>query len=106
MKDDYVSILHPLTHAVQTGAIVAAPTFGLPEEIGGVRNWDYRYVWIRDSAFTIYAFIRIGLTGEAESYMRYLKKLPLHIGCKLHAFICLITLLRWIEERLENSVGY
>ena len=59
-----------LTLLTQTGAIVAAPTFGLPEEIGGVRNWDYRYVWIRDSAFTIYGFIRIGLTEEAEAYMK------------------------------------
>ena len=45
-----------------TGAIVAAPTCGLPEEIGGVRNWDYRYTWVRDAAFTIYAFLRLGLT--------------------------------------------
>src|SRR2546421_5458967 len=43
-----------------TGAIVAAPTCALPEEIGGVRNWDYRYTWIRDSALTIYAFLRLG----------------------------------------------
>ncbi|TPX37648.1 hypothetical protein SmJEL517_g00771 [Synchytrium microbalum] len=56
-----------------SGAIVASPTFGLPEEIGGVRNWDYRYVWIRDSAFCIYSFIRIGLTDEAEAYMRWIE---------------------------------
>ncbi|KAJ3051925.1 hypothetical protein HK097_007074 [Rhizophlyctis rosea] len=56
-----------------TGAVVAAPTFGIPEEIGGERNWDYRYVWIRDSAFTIYAFVRIGLTEEAEAYMQFMQ---------------------------------
>src|SRR5262249_39486796 len=41
-----------------TGAIVAAPTCGLPEEVGGVRNWDYRYTWIRDAAFTVDAFLK------------------------------------------------
>src|SRR5262249_5863694 len=48
-----------------TGAIVAAPTCSLPERIGGVRNWDYRYTWVRDAAFTLYAFLRIGFTDEA-----------------------------------------
>ncbi|KAI9008143.1 Six-hairpin glycosidase-like protein [Gaertneriomyces semiglobifer] len=56
-----------------TGAVVAAPTFGIPEEIGGVRNWDYRYTWIRDSAFTVYALVRIGLTEEAEGFMRFIE---------------------------------
>jgi len=57
-----------------TGAIVAAPTCGLPEEIGGVRNWDYRYTWIRDAAFTIYAFLRLGFTHEAEQFMGWLEQ--------------------------------
>jgi GH15 family glucan-1,4-alpha-glucosidase len=55
-----------------TGAFVAAPTCGLPEYIGGVRNWDYRYTWIRDAAFTIYGFTRIGLTEEAGRFMDWL----------------------------------
>lgn len=55
-----------------TGAIVAAPTTSLPEGIGGVRNWDYRYTWIRDAAFTIYAFLRIGFTEEATQFMQWL----------------------------------
>ena len=50
-----------------TGAIVAAPTCSLPEELGGVRNWDYRYTWIRDAAFTLYALLRIGFTNEASN---------------------------------------
>ena len=55
-----------------TGAIVAAPTTSLPEGIGGGRNWDYRYTWIRDSAFTIYAFMRLGFTEEAGRFMNFL----------------------------------
>jgi GH15 family glucan-1,4-alpha-glucosidase len=54
------------------GSMVAAPTFGLPEAIGGVRNWDYRYTWIRDAAFTVYAFLRLGHTAEANAFMRWL----------------------------------
>jgi GH15 family glucan-1,4-alpha-glucosidase len=56
-----------------TGAIVAAPTCSLPEGIGGERNWDYRYTWIRDAAFTLYGFLRIGLTDEAAHFMRWLE---------------------------------
>ncbi|HSO00370.1 MAG TPA: glycoside hydrolase family 15 protein [Candidatus Nanopelagicales bacterium] len=56
-----------------TGAIVAAPTTSLPEEIGGIRNWDYRYVWIRDAAFTLYAFLRLGFTEEAGRFMEWLR---------------------------------
>lgn len=56
-----------------TGAIVAAPTCSLPENIGGVRNWDYRYTWLRDAAFTIYGFIRIGFTQEAHDFMHWLQ---------------------------------
>jgi GH15 family glucan-1,4-alpha-glucosidase len=55
------------------GSIVAAPTFGLPEQIGGERNWDYRYTWIRDAAFTLYALIRLGYTGEAAAFMRWIE---------------------------------
>jgi GH15 family glucan-1,4-alpha-glucosidase len=57
-----------------TGAIVAAPTCSLPEEIGGVRNWDYRYTWIRDAAFTLYGLLRIGFTREAAAFMDWLDK--------------------------------
>ncbi|KAJ9111737.1 hypothetical protein QFC19_001098 [Naganishia cerealis] len=55
----------------ETGAIVAAPTFSLPEHIGGERNWDYRFTWVRDTAFTLYALIRLGFTEEAEAYMNF-----------------------------------
>ena len=56
-----------------TGAIVAAPTCSLPEAVGGRRNWDYRYTWIRDAAFTVYGLIRIGFTEEAAQFMQWLE---------------------------------
>jgi GH15 family glucan-1,4-alpha-glucosidase len=57
-----------------TGAIVASPTCSLPESIGGTRNWDYRYTWIRDAAFTLYGLLRIGYTTEAYGFMDWLEK--------------------------------
>ena len=56
-----------------TGAIVAAPTCSLPEDLGGERNWDYRYTWIRDAAFTLYGLLRIGFTEEAAQFMQWLE---------------------------------
>ena len=55
-----------------TGAIVAAPTCSLPEAVGGERNWDYRYTWIRDSAFTVYSFLRLGFTHEASRFLQFI----------------------------------
>ncbi|KAL9645442.1 hypothetical protein ABK040_002640 [Willaertia magna] len=57
----------------KTGAILAAPTCSLPEGLGGVRNWDYRFCWIRDASFTIYSFMRIGFMEEAEGFVRFLE---------------------------------
>jgi GH15 family glucan-1,4-alpha-glucosidase len=58
-----------------TGAIVAAPTCSLPETIGGTRNWDYRYSWLRDAAFTVYGLIRIGFTDEAHAFILWLDRI-------------------------------
>jgi GH15 family glucan-1,4-alpha-glucosidase len=62
-----------LTHE-ETGALIAAPTTSLPECLGGERNWDYRYTWIRDAAFTLYGLIRIGFTTEAARFMQWIEE--------------------------------
>ncbi|MFI2838937.1 glycoside hydrolase family 15 protein [Mycolicibacterium sp. PDY-3] len=62
-----------LTHE-PTGAIVAAPTMSLPAPVGGSRNWDYRYVWIRDAGFSLYALLRLGYVNEASDFIRWLSE--------------------------------
>lgn len=56
------------------GSVIASPTFGLPEEIGGVRNWDYRYTWIRDASFTIYTLLKLGYKKEAREFMNWVER--------------------------------
>jgi GH15 family glucan-1,4-alpha-glucosidase len=57
-----------------TGALVASPTCSLPETVGGPRNWDYRYSWVRDAAFSLYGLLRIGFTEEAAAFMKWLEE--------------------------------
>jgi GH15 family glucan-1,4-alpha-glucosidase len=56
-----------------TGALVAAPTAGLPEQVGGERNWDYRYTWVRDASFSVYALLGLGYTEEAAEFCLWLR---------------------------------
>jgi trehalose 6-phosphate phosphatase len=63
--------LRGLCHG-ETGAIMAAATTSLPEELGGIRNWDYRYCWLRDGAMTAKALVSVGSTGEAENFLTWL----------------------------------
>lgn len=64
------------------GSLVAAPTFGLPEQIGGERNWDYRFTWIRDASFTVYCLLNLGYTREARNFISWIQYKCLDIGKK------------------------
>jgi GH15 family glucan-1,4-alpha-glucosidase len=91
-----------------TGAIVASPTCSLPEEIGGVRNWDYRYTWIRDAAFTLYGLIRIGFTEEAARFMNWIeaRASELNPDGSLQIMYGIHGQHKLTEEILEHLEGY
>jgi len=91
-----------------TGAIVAAPTTSLPEAIGGTRNWDYRYTWIRDAAFSIYGLLRIGFTEEAARFMEWIEARchELEDGDSLRIAYGIDGRHRLPEETLDHLAGY
>ena len=70
---DRSALLLKLLISREHGSLIAAPTFSLPEAIGGVRNWDYRFTWLRDATFTLYALIRLGFVEESEAFIDWLK---------------------------------
>jgi GH15 family glucan-1,4-alpha-glucosidase len=92
-----------------TGAIIAAPTTSLPEVIGGARNWDYRYTWLRDAAFTVYAFLRIGFREEAAAFMSWIEDYASkHASPKEHESV-VFTIdgdNRLPEQTLDHWEGY
>jgi len=95
-----------LTHA-ETGAIIAAATTSLPEAIGGQRNWDYRFVWLRDAAFTLAALDAVGHHREADAFMRFLKRVCRHEGGgHLQTMYGIDGRRDLVERQLDHLNGY
>lgn len=90
------------------GSLIAAPTFGLPEVIGGERNWDYRFTWIRDASFTLYALIRLGYTEEAAHFMKWIEARcdELRAGDSLQIMYGIDGQRELTEETLSHLEGY
>ncbi|HLL74359.1 MAG TPA: glycoside hydrolase family 15 protein [Pyrinomonadaceae bacterium] len=89
-----------------TGALVAAPTTSLPEELGGVRNWDYRYTWLRDSSLIIYALQLIGYHEEATDFFQWLDRLCIPCGNELQIMYRIDGSSDLPEVTLEHLEGY
>ncbi|WP_300441900.1 glycoside hydrolase family 15 protein [Christiangramia sp.] len=92
----------------KNGSIIAAPTFSLPEKIGGKRNWDYRYTWIRDASFTIYAFLRLGFKEEAMAFIQWAEARCENIGegGSLGLMYTIDGKKKLVEEELDHLEGY
>ena len=89
-----------------TGALVAAPTMGLPETIGGERNWDYRYTWPRDAAFTLYALTQLGFHQEARNFMGWLQNRCRESNGSLQPLYGIDGRTKIHEEELPHLSGY
>jgi len=88
-----------------TGGIVASPTTSLPEEIGGIRNWDYRYVWIRDATFSLYALHVLGFNEEAENFFAFLQNIAEQSN-ESAAKVSLMYTINGNAVPLESVVGH
>ncbi len=89
-----------------TGAIAAAPTTSLPEEVGGVRNWDYRFNWIRDAAFTVQALYKLGHVDEAKRFFRWILGLCAHDPAEIQPLYGLHGETDLTETTLDHLSGY
>jgi GH15 family glucan-1,4-alpha-glucosidase len=93
-----------------SGGLVAAPTAGLPEQVGGERNWDYRYTWIRDASFSVYALLGLGFTEEAAAFSGWLRdRVTEHAGADgapLNIMYRVDGSPDLIEETLDHWEGY
>ncbi len=89
-----------------TGAVVAAGTTSLPEQIGGVRNWDYRYTWLRDASFTLNALYSVGCVEEARAYTRWLCQTTGAHGLPLRVLYGIDGRVEFPEEELTDLDGY
>jgi GH15 family glucan-1,4-alpha-glucosidase len=89
-----------------SGALVAAPTTSLPEAIGGVRNWDYRYCWLRDASFTLRALFALGYREEAEAYIGWLLHATRLTWPELHVLYDVFGEAKLPERELPHLEGY
>ena len=89
-----------------TGGIVAAPTTSLPEEIGGVRNWDYRFCWLRDASITLFAFMEAGYYEEAGSWAEWLQRSAAGTPAQVQIMYGIAGERRLDEWEVEGLAGY
>jgi GH15 family glucan-1,4-alpha-glucosidase len=106
------ALILKLLSSQEYGALIAAPTFGLPERIGGARNWDYRMCWLRDSSFTLYALLRLGFTDEVRKFGRWMRERvttglkDFHDNGPLKPMYRIHDQEDFVEETLDHFSGY